>query len=77
MNLKKAKPNYSIISEEIGIENNKDKNNTWIIDPIDGTINYLHGVPHFAISIALKSHDQIIAGLIYDPIKRDVLCREE
>ena len=44
--LKKAKPNYSILSEEKGIENNKDKNNTWIIDPIDGTINYLHGVPH-------------------------------
>ena len=67
--LKKAKPNYSILSEEKGIENNKDKNNTWLVDPIDGTINYLHGVPHFAISIALKSYNQIIAGLIYDPIK--------
>ena len=75
--LKKAKPNYSIISEEIGIENNKDKNNTWIIDPIDGTINYLHGVPHFAISIALKSHDQIIAGLIYDPIKDEMFYAEK
>ena len=53
--LKKAKPNYSILSEEKGIENNKDENNTWIIDPIDGTTNYLHGIPHFAISIALKS----------------------
>ena len=52
--LKKAKPNYSIISEENGFENNKDKNNTWIIDPIDGTINFLHGIPHFAISIALN-----------------------
>ena len=51
--LKKAKPNYSIISEESGIQNNKDKKNTWIIDPIDGTINFLHGIPHFAISIAL------------------------
>ena len=66
--LKKAKPNYSILSEEKGVENNNDKNNTWIIDPIDGTINYLHGIPHFAISIALKSYDKIIAGLIYDPI---------
>ena len=54
--LKKARPNYSIISEENGIEINKDKNHTWIIDPIDGTINFLHGIPHFAISIALKSY---------------------
>ena len=52
--LKKARPNYSIISEENGNENNKDIENTWIIDPIDGTVNFLHGVPHFAISIALK-----------------------
>ena len=75
--LKKAKPNYSILSEEEGIENNKDKNNTWVVDPIDGTINYLHGVPHFAISIALKSHDQIIAGLIYDPIKDEMFYAEK
>ena len=75
--LKKAKPNYSILSEEKGIENNKDKNNTWIIDPIDGTINYLHGIPHFAISIALKSYDQIIAGLIYDPIKDEMFYAEK
>ena len=58
--LKKARPNYSIISEERGIEENKDKNNTWIIDPIDGTVNFLHGIPHFAISIALKSNNEII-----------------
>jgi len=75
--LKKARPNYSILSEEEGIENNKDKNNTWVIDPIDGTLNYLHGVPHFAISIALKSHDQIIAGLIYDPIKDEMFYAEK
>ena len=75
--LKKAKPNYSILSEEEGIINNKDKNNTWVIDPIDGTINYLHGVPHFAISIALKSYDQIIAGLIYDPIKDEMFYAEK
>ena len=55
--LKKARPNYSIISEEKGSENNKDKNNTWIIDPIDGTVNFLHGIPHFAISMALKSNN--------------------
>ena len=75
--LKKAKPNYSIISEENGIIDNKDKNNTWIIDPIDGTINFLHGIPHFAISIALKSGNEIISGLIFDPIKNEMFYAEK
>jgi len=75
--LKKAKPNYSIISEENGIENNKDKNNTWIIDPIDGTINYLHGIPHFAISIALKTKNEIVSGCIFDPIKDEIFYAEK
>ena len=75
--LKKARPGYSIISEESGIENNKDKNNTWIIDPIDGTVNFLHGIPHFAISIALKSKNEIISGLIFDPIKNEMFFAEK
>ena len=75
--LKKARPNYSFISEENGTENNKDKNNTWIIDPIDGTINFLHGIPHFAISIALKANDEIISGLIFDPIKNEMFFAEK
>tara|TARA_B100000787_G_scaffold83203_1_gene61265 strand:+ start:141 stop:851 length:711 start_codon:yes stop_codon:yes gene_type:complete len=75
--LKKARPNYSIISEENGIENNKDKKNTWIIDPIDGTVNFLHGIPHFAISIAHKSNDEIISGLIFDPIKDEMFFAEK
>ena len=75
--LKKARPNYSIISEEDGSESNKDKKNTWIIDPIDGTTNFLHGVPHFAISIALKSGNEIISGLIYDPIKDEMFYGEK
>jgi myo-inositol-1(or 4)-monophosphatase len=75
--LKKAKPNYSIISEENGVENNKDKKNTWIIDPIDGTVNFLHGIPHFAISIALKSNDEITSGLIFDPIKNEMFYAEK
>jgi myo-inositol-1(or 4)-monophosphatase len=75
--LKKARPHYSIISEENGTENNKDKNNTWIIDPIDGTINFLHGIPHFAISIALKSNEEIISGLIFDPIKNEIFFAEK
>ena len=75
--LKKAKPNYSIISEENGIEINKDIKNTWIIDPIDGTVNFLHGVPHFAISIALKSSNEIVSGLIFDPIKNEMFYAEK
>jgi len=75
--LKKARPHYSIISEENGTENNKDKNNTWIIDPIDGTINFLHGIPHFAISIALKSGEEIVSGLIFDPIKNEIFFAEK
>ena len=75
--LNKARPNYSIISEENGVQKKKDKNNTWIIDPIDGTINFLHGIPHFAISIALKTNDEIISGLIFDPIKNEIFFAEK
>ena len=67
--LTKSRKNFSIISEEIGEIKNSDKNNYWIIDPIDGTSNFLHGIPHFAISIALKTNEEIISGLIFDPIK--------
>jgi len=74
--LKKARPNYSIVSEENGVEKNKDDNNFWIIDPIDGTINFLHGIPHFAISIALMSENEIISGLIFDPIKDELFYAE-
>tara|TARA_B100001287_G_C22500338_1_gene443339 strand:- start:8 stop:748 length:741 start_codon:yes stop_codon:yes gene_type:complete len=75
--LEKARPNFSYISEEKGIKKNKDSDNTWIIDPIDGTINFLHGIPHFAISIALKSNDEITSGLIYDPIKDEMFYAEK
>ena len=75
--LKKARPNYSIISEENGVEKNKDESNFWIIDPIDGTTNFLHGVPHFAISIALQSNNEVVCGLIYDPIKDELFYAEK
>ena len=75
--LKKARPNYSFISEEKGKKDNKDMNNTWIIDPIDGTVNFLHGIPHFAISIALRSNNEIISGLIFDPIKNEMFFAEK
>jgi len=74
--LTKGRPDYSIISEENGVKNNKDNKNTWIIDPIDGTINFLHGIPHFATSIALKHNDEIISGIIFDPIKDEMFYAE-
>ena len=75
--LSKTKKNYSFLTEETGIIKNKDNENTWIIDPIDGTTNFLHGVPHFAISIALKSKDELLSGLIFDPIKDEMFFAEK
>jgi len=75
--LEKAKKNFSILSEENGSKINNDKNNVWIVDPIDGTSNFLHGIPHFAISIALKSNNEIVSGVIYDPIKDEMFYAEK
>ena len=75
--LSKSKKNFSFITEETGKINNKDNENFWIIDPIDGTTNFLHGIPHFAICIALKSKEEIISGLIYDPIKDEMFFAEK
>ena len=75
--LRKARPYYSFITEENGNIKNKDQNNKWIIDPIDGTVNFLHGVPHFAISIALQSNNEIVSGVIYDPIKDEIFFAEK
>tara|TARA_B100001027_G_scaffold214676_1_gene187298 strand:- start:186 stop:932 length:747 start_codon:yes stop_codon:yes gene_type:complete len=75
--LSKSKKNYSFISEETGIINNTNKKFFWIIDPIDGTTNFLHGIPHFAISVALKKENEIISGLIFDPIKNEIFYAEK
>ena len=75
--LSKTKKNYSFLSEEVGVVINKDKENVWIIDPIDGTTNFLHGIPHFAICIALQSNGEIVSGLIYDPIKDEMFFSEK
>ena len=74
--LQKARPNYSILSEEIGKINN-DESFKWIIDPIDGTANFLHGIPHFAISIGLEHETEIVCGIIYDPIKDEMFTAEK
>ena len=71
------KKNYSFFCEEVGKINNKDKENIWIIDPIDGTTNFLHGIPHFGISIALQADGEIVTGLIFDPIKDEMYYSEK
>jgi myo-inositol-1(or 4)-monophosphatase len=65
--LTKARPGYGFIGEEGGSREGSDKSHTWIVDPLDGTTNFLHGIPQFAISIALQREDSIIAGVIYNP----------
>ncbi len=75
--LTKSKKNFSILSEEIGEIKNSDKDNYWILDPIDGTTNFLHGIPHFAISIALRVKEEIVSGLIFDPIKDEMFYAEK
>ncbi len=75
--LAKSRKKFSILSEEIGEIKNSDKENYWIVDPIDGTTNFLHGIPHFAISIALKTKEEIVSGLIFDPIKNEMFYAEK
>ena len=75
--LEKTKKNFSFITEESGKILNKNKEVFWIIDPIDGTTNFMHGIPHFAISIALQKKGEIITGLIVDPIKNEIFYAEK
>ena len=75
--LTKAKKSYSFLTEESGKIENNDKDKLWIIDPIDGTTNFLHGIPHFAISVALKIDNELKSGLIHDPIKNEIFFAEK
>ncbi len=75
--LKKSKKNYSFITEESGVLINNGSDSFWIIDPIDGTTNFLHGIPHFAISIALQINNEIVSGLIFDPIKNEIFYADK
>ena len=75
--LKKSRPDYSFLSEEVGEIKSKNLDYRWIIDPIDGTLNFLHGIPHFAISLALERKKEIICGVIYDPIKNEMFFAEK
>ena len=75
--LQKAHSNYGIITEESGIINKSNIKNRWIIDPIDGTMNFLNGIPHFAISIAYEEDSEIKCGVIFDPIKNEMFYAEK
>ena len=75
--LQKAHPDYCIISEEAGILNKSNKSNKWIIDPIDGTMNFLNGVPQFAISIGYEENDDIKCGVIFNPIMNEMFTAEK
>jgi myo-inositol-1(or 4)-monophosphatase len=74
--LTKARPGYGFIGEEGGAREGDDKTHTWIVDPLDGTTNFLHGIPHFAISIGLQRESTMIAGLIYNPANDDLFIAE-
>ena len=75
--LAKARPGYGFIGEEGGARDGADKANVWIVDPLDGTTNFLHGIPHFAVSIALQRDGAIVAGLIYNPANDDLYLAEK
>jgi len=75
--LTKARPGYGFLGEEGGPREGTDKTNTWIVDPLDGTTNFLHGIPQFAISIALERDDAIVAGLVYNPATDEMFIAEK
>ena len=75
--LLKVNPNCGILSEETGELNKKNKEERWIIDPIDGTVNFLNGIPHFAISVGYEENGEIKCGIIFDPIKDEMFFAEK
>ena len=75
--LTKARPGYGFLGEEGGVLKGADATHRFIIDPIDGTTNFMHGIPHFAISIALEREGQLVAGLVYNPVTDDMFTAEK
>jgi len=74
--LKKARPTYSFLTEESGEIDGQDKGNRWIVDPLDGTTNFLHGIPIFAISLGLEREGHLVAGVIYNPVMNELYVAE-
>ena len=75
--LLKARPDFGFVMEEGGVVEGKDKAHRWHIDPLDGTLNFLHGLPHFSVSVGLEREGAVIAGVIYDPIKDELFIAEK
>jgi myo-inositol-1(or 4)-monophosphatase len=75
--LNRARPGYGFLGEEGGRRAGSDTTHTWIVDPLDGTMNFLHGIPHFAISLALEREGTIVAGVIYNPATDDLFTAEK
>jgi myo-inositol-1(or 4)-monophosphatase len=74
--LTRARPSYGFLGEEGGRHQGSDQTHTWIVDPLDGTTNFLHGIPQFAISIALERSGTIVAGLVYNPVSDELFTAE-
>src|SRR5260370_483748 len=75
--LSKGRPGYGFLMEESGTTIGSDSRHRWIVDPLDGTTNFLHGIPHFAISIALERDGEIVAGVVYDPTRDEMFWAEK
>jgi myo-inositol-1(or 4)-monophosphatase len=75
--LTKARPGYGFLGEERGLIEGTDKTHTWIADPLDGTTNFLHAIPHFAITVALERENQIVAGVTFNPISNELYWSEK
>ena len=75
--LQTARPGYGLLMEESGEIEGSDKTHRWIVDPLDGTTNFMHGIPHFAISIALEREGRLVAGLIYNPVTDEMFFAEK
>lgn len=75
--LERARPDYGLLLEEGGAVEGPSRHNRFIVDPLDGTTNFLHGQPHWAISIALEQHGEVTAGVIYDPIREELFTAEK
>jgi len=73
----KARPNYSILNNNLRKINKKNLDSMWILNPIGGLKNFSHGIPHFALSIAVQSNNEIVSGLIFDPIKNELFYAEK
>lgn len=72
-----ARPNYGWLGEETGTAAGEDPTRRWIVDPLDGTTNFLHGLPHWAVSVALEHKGQIVAGVVFDPAKDEMFFAEK